>query len=217
MEKCLVFLKPDAVLRKCVGAAILKDFLQTQEKFKILGIKEVQVNEQLARKHYAEHEGKAFFPWLIKSLCSAPVLAMIIEGHIENIREFLGATFVQKAAPDTIRGKYGIWGGVNSVHASDSIETANRELKLWQKTTGLEDEHDVEKKVKRIIKEWCNNEIGTGNTFKIRELCRKLAENKLTKDEIFSQLTVLLTEDCPQSDQQTIMKFTEIIIENILL
>ena len=111
MEESLVFLKPDAVLRRGIGAAILQQFLKNDDKFSILAFKEIQVSEDLAKEHYQEHEGKHFFPWLVKSLRTAPVLAMIIRGDIPQIRGFLGATFVQKADTNTIRGKYGIWGG----------------------------------------------------------------------------------------------------------
>ncbi len=131
MNKSLVFLKPDAVLRRGVGAAILKELLMSKD-YKILSFEEIEVSENLAKKHYEEHKERHFFPWLIRAVRASPVLAMIIEGDIQAFRDYLGNTFVQKADMNSVRGKYGIWGGVNSVHASDGVETGLRELELWK-------------------------------------------------------------------------------------
>lgn len=216
MEECLVFVKPDAVLRKCIGAAVLQEFLDNQDKFSIRAFKEIQVADQLARAHYAEHEGKSFFPWLIKSLCSAPVLAMIIEGKIDQIRDFLGATFVQKAAPDSIRGKYGIWGGVNCVHASDSKDNGQRELALWKSWVGLEKESGVIKRIEEYIQKNCQEKVNLTNTLKIREICKRLMENQTSGELILGDLIGLLKIECPQCDLDTVQKFAELIIENVL-
>ena len=216
MEESLVFLKPDAVLRRGIGAAILQEFLKNADKFSILAFKEIQVSEDLAKEHYQEHEGKHFFPWLVKSLRTAPVLAMIIRGNLHQIRGFLGATFVQKADTNTIRGKYGIWGGVNSVHASDSVESGIRELNLWNKVARLEKDAEAISKIKIYIKSW-SHDLEKANTTKIRELCRKLAEKKVTKDEIFNKLVELLKTECPESPNKMIEQFAQIVIENILL
>jgi len=213
----LVFVKPDAVLRKCTGAAILQEFLDNQDKFSIRAFKEIQVSDDLAKKHYAEHEGKLFFPWLIKSLCSASVLAMIIEGKIEEIRDFLGATFVQKADPHTIRGKYGIWGGVNSVHASDSQDNGRRELALWKLQAGLKKEPGVIKKIEQYIQECRIENLNPANTIKIREMCKQLADKQLSRAQILEDIIELLKEDCPQCDLVTLRKFADIIIENVLI
>ncbi|NVM27334.1 MAG: nucleoside-diphosphate kinase [Candidatus Helarchaeota archaeon] len=216
MEESLVFLKPDAVLRKGIGAAILQEFLKNAEKFSVKAFKEIIVSEQLARKHYQEHEGKFFFPWLVKCLCAAPVLAMIIQGDIETIREFLGATFVQKAESDSIRGKYGIWGGVNSVHASDSPESGRRELELWKNFTSLNEDLEAPKKIKDYIAKWIET-VKEENVIKLRDLCRNLAEGKSTREEVHREFIRILAEECPLSDTQTIRNFADIVIENVLL
>ncbi|MFX1296529.1 MAG: nucleoside-diphosphate kinase [Promethearchaeota archaeon] len=215
MEKSLVFLKPDAVLRKGIGAAILQKFLNN-ENFMVLAFKEVIVNEDLAQKHYQEHKGKNFYPWLVKSIRATPVLAMIVQGEIQKVRDFLGATFVQKANSNTIRGQFGIWGGVNSVHASDSVETGFRELNLWRKLANLQEDLDTNDKMQAYIQEWIKYSK-TNNTLKLRDLCKDLAEKKITQDQIHKKLVLLLKEDCPLADSETIRKFATIIIENILL
>lgn len=214
MEESLVFLKPDAVLRKNIGAAILQEFLNNKN-FSILAFEKVVVSEDLAQKHYEEHKGKHFFPWLVKAVRAAPILAMIIQGEVQKIRDFLGATFVQKAEPNTIRGKYGIWGGINSVHASDSVDSGLRELNLWRNLVNLQTDPEATRKVAVYI-EKCNIKK-KNNTSKIRRLCKKLAESPEIKERIYQQLVPLLKEDCPFIDSQIIQNFAEIIIENVLL
>ena len=214
MENCLVFLKPDAVLRRGIGAAILQEFLNNK-KFSIVAFKEVEVSEDLAKEHYKEHEAKPFFPWLIKALCAAPVVAMIVQGEIEKIREFLGATFVEKAEADTIRGKYGIWGGVNSVHASDSKGSGQREIELWLQSTELKEDPDAIDKISIYIKKWIS--CSAKNTMRIREICKKVSDDPSVKSEAYQELVSLLLDDCPECAMALIRNFADVIIENILL
>jgi nucleoside-diphosphate kinase len=214
MEESLIFLKPDAVLRRGIGAAILQEFLRN-ENFSIVAFKEVIVSEDLAKNHYHEHEGKHFFPWLIKAVRAAPVLAMIVQGEIKKIREFLGATFVQKADPNTIRGKYGIWGGVNSVHASDGVESGLRELELWKKLAKLQKDPKALGKLQAYLKKWIT--YSKNNTLAMRALCKTLAETPTMKEQTYQQLIPLLKGDCPQADMPTIQNLANIIIENVLL
>ena len=216
MEVSLVFLKPDAVLRKSIGAAILQEFLNNDDKFSIIAFKEVEVSEELAKKHYQEHEGKFFYPWLVKSIRASPVLAMIIQGEIQQIRDFLGATFVHKADSDTIRGKYGIWGGINSVHASDSVETGRRELEIWSKMVNLQKDPSAVSKIQAYIREWIDK-LKNKNIIQLRDLCKKLDENHSLKEEVYQDLIPILTEECLLSDSKSIQNFANILIENVLL
>ena len=130
MEQTFVILKPDAVQRGLVGE-ILARFERRGLKF--AAIKMVQVSDELARQHYAVHEGKPFFDGLIQYITSAPVVAMILEGSgaIALVRNTVGSTRPIEAAPGTIRGDYGIEVGRNLVHASDGPETAASEIALW--------------------------------------------------------------------------------------
>ena len=133
MEHSLVIIKPDGASRRRVGALVLKALLA--RGYDIRAFKEMKVSRSLAEMHYTIHKEKPFFSWLVDFISSAPVLVMIFEAEnvIEDIRTALGATFVQKANPDSLRGKYGIWAGVNIAHASDSPETAANEITLWAK------------------------------------------------------------------------------------
>jgi len=102
---------------------------------RLAGMKLMQVDEALARKHYAMHEGKPFFQGLIEYITALPIVAMVLEGPnaIANVRAVMGATDPAKAAPGTIRGDYGLDISNNLVHGSDSEESAKREIALFFK------------------------------------------------------------------------------------
>ena len=127
MERSLIILKPDAVQRGLVGTITGR---LEQRGLKIIGMKLVQMDEALARKHYAEHEGKPFFPGLVSYITSGPVVVMAIAGDniIEMIRTTVGTTNPAKAAPGTIRGDYAVTIGRNLIHASDKPESGEREV-----------------------------------------------------------------------------------------
>ena len=131
MDKTFVMIKPDGVKRKLVGR-ILGRFEDAD--LTILTMKMMQLSKKLAQKHYAEHKGKEFFDNLIRFVTSGPVVAMVLQGDgiIPKVREMLGATDPAKADPGTIRGdfKENPVKSVteNMVHASDSPESAKREL-----------------------------------------------------------------------------------------
>jgi len=130
MERTLVIIKPDAVQRGLVGEIILR---LERRGLKIVGMKLMQIDEALARRHYSVHEGKPFFAGLIRYITSAPVVVMALEGPkaIEVVRSTMGATNPVNAAPGTIRADYSLEIGRNLVHGSDGAETATRELALF--------------------------------------------------------------------------------------
>jgi nucleoside-diphosphate kinase len=127
MERSLIILKPDAVQRGLIGTIIGR---LEQRGLKIVGLKLMQIDESLARKHYAEHEGKPFFTGLVSYIVSGPVVVMAIAGDnvIEMIRNTVGATNPAKSAPGTIRGDYAVSIGRNLIHASDKPESGEREV-----------------------------------------------------------------------------------------
>lgn len=130
MQTTFIFIKPDAVQRGLTGQ-ILARFERKGLSF--VGMKLVQVSEDLAKQHYAEHAEKPFFPGLLKFVTSSPVLACAIQGPnaVAVCRTLIGATNGQKADPGTIRGDFGMSGANNMIHGSDSPESAQRELALW--------------------------------------------------------------------------------------
>lgn len=139
MERSLVILKPDAVQRGLVGTILSR---LEQRGLKIVGMKLMQIDEQLARKHYAEHEGKGFFNDLVSYITSGPVVVLVIAGEnvIEMIRNTVGATNPAKAAPGTIRGDLAVSIGRNLIHASDKPESGERETaNFFQEAELLQD------------------------------------------------------------------------------
>jgi len=123
-------LKPDAVLRRLIGKTVSRF---EQRGLKVTAAKIMIVNKNLAEKHYSEHSQKPFFRDLVDYITSGPVLAMVIEGEecITLIRKMVGATNPKDAELGTIRGDYAIDTGRNIIHASDSTESAKREINLF--------------------------------------------------------------------------------------
>ena len=129
-ERTLVIVKPDGVQRGLVGPILSR--LEARG-LKIVGLKLAQVTQELAARHYAEHEGKGFYPGLINYITSAPVIVACVEGTsaVQMARNSVGATNPLNAAPGTIRGDLALDIGRNLIHASDAPPTAERELALW--------------------------------------------------------------------------------------
>jgi nucleoside-diphosphate kinase len=130
MERTLIIIKPDGVERALIGPIISRF---EQRGLKIVGLKMLQVSDELARRHYAVHEGKGFFASLIEYITSAPVVVMALEGPqaVQIARNTIGATKPAEAAPGSIRGDFGVMIGRNLVHGSDSPENGAAEIALW--------------------------------------------------------------------------------------
>ncbi|MGZ7043613.1 MAG: nucleoside-diphosphate kinase [Methanobacterium sp.] len=129
-EKSFVMIKPDAVLRRLIGT-VLSRF--EKRGLKIVACKMMEISEDLAKKHYGEHSEKPFFNDLVSYITSGPVLAMVIDGDecITLIRKMVGATNPKEADIGTIRGDFALQTGRNIIHASDSPQSAKREIALF--------------------------------------------------------------------------------------
>ncbi len=138
MERSLIILKPDAVQRGLIGPILTRI---EQRGLRIVGMKLIQIDEALARRHYAVHEGKPFFNSLISYISSGPVVVMVVAGTnvIEIVRSMVGATNPVKAAPGTIRGDFALEIGRNLIHASDSPENGEMEVNLFFRPEELVD------------------------------------------------------------------------------
>jgi len=130
MEKSLVIIKPDAMQRGLAGTIIAR---LEQTGLKMVAIKMLHLNKALAQEHYSVHKNKPFFNDLVNYISSAPIIIAVFQGEkaIEVIRRIMGATDPAKAEAGTIRGDFGLDIEHNSVHGSDSIETAEKEIKLF--------------------------------------------------------------------------------------
>lgn len=140
MERSLIILKPDAVQRGLIGPILTRI---EQRGLRIVGMKLMQIDESLARRHYAIHEGKAFFDSLITYITSGPVVVLVVTGKniIEIVRSMVGATNPVKAVPGTIRGDFALDIGRNLIHASDSPENGEMEVNLFFRPEELVEMH----------------------------------------------------------------------------
>ncbi len=129
-EQTFLMVKPDGVQRGLVGNVISR---LENKGFKLVALKMIYIDSDLAARHYGEHKGKPFYEGLIEFITSAPVVAMVWEGDniVEMVRSLIGATDPGKAAPGTMRGDLAVFMGKNIVHGSDSLESAKREIKLF--------------------------------------------------------------------------------------
>lgn len=130
MERSLVLIKPDAMQRNLAGTIISR---LEEQGLKLVALKMLRVDKALAERHYAIHASKAFFEELVDYITSTPIIAAVFEaeGAVEKIRRIMGATDPAKAEPGTIRKDFGLDILRNVVHGSDSIETAEKEIKLF--------------------------------------------------------------------------------------
>ena len=130
MERTLVLVKPDGVQRGLIGEVIGR---LERRGLKLVGMKLMQVDDALARRHYGEHVDRPFFPGLVEFITSSPVVAMAWEAEnaVEAVRNTMGQTNPTASPPGTIRGDLALDIGRNLVHGSDSPESAQRELALF--------------------------------------------------------------------------------------
>jgi nucleoside-diphosphate kinase len=129
-QRTLVLVKPDGVQRGLVGEIVGR---LERKGFTILAMELRTLERDIAGRHYAEHEGKPFFDDLVDFITSAPLVAVVVEGHraVEAVRMLMGVTDPVASAPGSIRGDYALEIGQNLVHGSDSEEAAAREIALF--------------------------------------------------------------------------------------
>jgi len=130
VERSLVLIKPDAIQRGLSGEIISR---LEKKGLKIVAMKMLHMDKDLAQRHYAVHKGKAFFEDLVSFITSSPVIAIVFQGRnaVEMIRRMMGETDPAKAQPGTIRGDLGIDIGHNLIHGSDSVASASKEIELF--------------------------------------------------------------------------------------
>ena len=129
-ERTFVMIKPDAMARALAGEIISRF---EKKGLKMVAARLLKMDEEMAAKHYAEHVGKDFYEPLVRFITSGPVLAMVWEGEnaIKAVRKIVGKTDPHEAGPGTIRGDMAAITRMNLVHASDSPESAEREIALF--------------------------------------------------------------------------------------
>lgn len=137
-ERTFVAIKPDGVKRGIIGR-IVQRF--EDKGFKIVGMKLLQVTQEMAAKHYEEHKGKSFYNRLIYYITSAPIVAMVVQGYnaVESVRHIVGKTNPMEADVGTIRADFAQIMEYNVVHASDSLPSAEREINIYFKPEEIYD------------------------------------------------------------------------------
>ena len=135
MERTLILVKPDAFARGLTGEIISRF---ERKGLRIMALREMTVERDLAERHYAEHAQKPFYGELVDFITSGPLVAMVLEGDsaVAAARQVIGATDPLQAAPGSIRGDFAIALGENLVHGSDSPESAARESALFFPSLG---------------------------------------------------------------------------------
>ena len=146
VERTLVLLKPDAIQRGLIGDIISRF---EHKGLKIVGLKLMWLDKERASRHYAHHKDKPFFKNLLSYITSGPLVTMVVEGlnAVEAVRKLVGATDPHEALPGTIRHDFGMHVGRNLIHASDSKESAEKEITMF---------FDIDEIVeyKRMDEEW---------------------------------------------------------------
>jgi nucleoside-diphosphate kinase len=130
MDRTLILVKPDAFARGLTGEIIARF---ERKRLRIAALAHLQMTDDLARRHYAEHEGKPFFGELVEFITSGPLVALVLESYqaVVAARQVIGATNPLESAPGSIRGDFALEVGQNLVHGSDSDESAAREVALF--------------------------------------------------------------------------------------
>jgi nucleoside-diphosphate kinase len=130
MERTLILVKPDAFARNLTGEIIARF---ERKGLRLVAMKLMTMDRELASRHYAEHEGRPFYEELVSFITSGPLVAMVLEGEkaVEAARQVIGATDPLQAVSGSIRGDYAIAVGQNMVHGSDAPESAKREVGLF--------------------------------------------------------------------------------------
>ncbi len=130
MERSLVLIKPDAMQRGLAGTIITH---LEKQGLKMVALKMLHLDKALAQRHYAIHRDKPFFNGLVNYISSAPIVAIVFEGKeaVKVVRKAMGATDPAQAEAGTIRGDFGLDIEHNTVHGSDSVKTAEEEIKLF--------------------------------------------------------------------------------------
>ncbi|HEX4214662.1 MAG TPA: nucleoside-diphosphate kinase [Candidatus Dormibacteraeota bacterium] len=140
MADALVIFKPDAAHRQAVRAGMWS-WLSSEQDWKLKGLTWFQPDTSLIEEHYAFLKGRPFFPWLVDFMSALPLVVGRLETTseaLEGMRYALGETQIAKSRPGSLRERFGIGGGVNVLHLSDSAETGEQEVGLWARHLDLD-------------------------------------------------------------------------------
>ena len=211
MVRLLAFLKPDAIIRSNIGVMVLREIKQSG----IVNIRSMErkyITKELIDLHYAHVSTRSFYPWLIDYVAESYAVVMIFEVEerdISTLRDFLGDTLSHKAAAGTLRSRYGVYGGINCLHVSDSQDSGSKEIELWKKKLGIAEgtfSSDLESFFERGLSGIPDN------TTTLRDACRELAALGVETPRLRVRVTELLTQEAPDADPAARSRLVNAII-----
>jgi len=214
-QEVLMFLKPDAIIRRYVGARVIQEFVNDRQ-FEIACFEELYPpREFIAEKHYAQHKGKFFYKWLLEYVTSSPLLVFVLRGNgvVPKVRELLGSTIPENAPCNTIRGKYGIFGGINVAHASEDVDSARREVEMWKSVTKLENRNHL-RKANQYVKRYIDFQMV--DSVRYREISELIVQGGIPQEEAKALFTSLLLRESDFA-VETISQFAVLMVNNALL
>lgn len=197
MVKLLGFIKPDAVVRANIGRRVLGRVI-TEGKTRPLSFQRIHIDKNLLDQHYHHVTTRAFYPWLVQYITASPSYVMVMEaddnGGIERIRDLLGSTLSHKAADGTVRAECGVYAGINCLHISDSVESAQTELALWSDVVKLQ-----EGKFDMNVADYVGgfNPGAVNHTTEMRAICAAASAAGSLSDADRSRIVTLLREEGP--------------------
>jgi nucleoside-diphosphate kinase len=212
MTELLMFLKADALLRGHVGVNIVSDMLR-DDRVQILSFQRTEVDGELIGRHYAHVKQRAFYPWLVDYITIAPVYAALLNvdaAHIDGLREHLGSTISQKATAGTVRHTYGIYGGINCLHVSDSVEGGKAEVALWKAAVGLsEGKFDIQPD--QFVSKGAAAST-PNNTQQLRDVCGRIEKTRVATQDDVTEIVELLRQECLHATETELYRLAETVI-----
>jgi len=218
-ELMLFFLKPDAVSRRYVGARLLTELAKLNPK--VIAFQSLRIPRPfLADVHYRVHKERFFFSWLLDYVCCGDVAAAVLEGDdlIAAVRDLLGPTQPEKAAlqsPNSLRARYGVFGGVNCAHASDSKETGVAEVANWRSLLNLKDDINAGKLLEGYISKYIDGPCV--DSIRYRELSVAITQGSLSPEKAKSKFMTLLQSESTDVPKDVVQSLAGVMVSNCTL
>ncbi len=193
MTQALLIFKPDSSHRRAVRAGVW-NFIERRGDIELKGLTWFEAPADLVEAHYDFLRGRPFFPWLVDFMTALPVIVGRIEASpeaLDRMRYDLGETRIHEARPGSVRETYGIYGGINCLHLSDSPESGEREVALWASRVDLD-------RVACVPSEGAD---GPDHTFHLRSLAGQVAHG-VHRDLAIARITELLAEESGESGER---------------
>jgi len=214
MNRILIIAKPDLTIRRAAGSLMLKEFFDAINGI-IVSSNTVNVNKELAHKHYGHLKHKFFYDWLVRYIQCYQCIVFIAETEmpIESVRRLLGSTIVEEADPKSIRAKYGLYSGMNGIHVSESPEAAEQEIQNWTDNGPLvigQRNFDLNSYIEKYHDSSNYTEI-------IHKMMSDYKSKLVQADKVKKEVNQLLLKEATDVNETTVEIFSELFWEGINL